>query len=44
MKTVRLSMEQAVDHWSLIKKGLEDSLNHGVGESTLMDYFRSGGR
>ena len=40
MKTILVTPEQALEYWPTISSYLKKSLDHGVGESTLMDYFK----
>ena len=40
MKTTLLTPDLVTENWHLIKEPLRDSLEHGVGESTLTDYLK----
>jgi hypothetical protein len=40
MKTILVTPEQALEYWPTLSPYLKESLDHGVGESTLMDYFK----
>jgi hypothetical protein len=40
MKTILVKPEQALEYWPTLGPMLKDSLDHGVGESSLTDYMR----
>lgn len=40
MNTILVTPEQALEYWPTFSPMLKESLDHGVGESTLTDYMR----
>lgn len=40
MKTILLTPEQVSEYWHLIKGGLQAAIDHGQGETTLLEYLK----